>query len=118
MIWFLSIWSLISLGLMSLACSMSKHQKQIFSQELSSGATRFAQYLGWVLLAISISVSLYDHSISVGLSYWLGVATFASLFVAAMLSYFHRYFKTIAQLVAALSLITVSLSLIGPVLSA
>lgn len=106
MIWFLTIWSIISLGLMCLACSMSKHQKQIFAQELSPGRTRFAQYTGWILLLVSIAVSLYGHSISVGLSYWLGVATFSSLFVAALLSYFAVYFRLIAGAVASLASIT------------
>lgn len=116
MIWFLTIWSMISLSFMSLACSMSKHQKQIFAQQLSPRRTQLAHVLGWVLLVLSVLMALYTRSISIALSYWLGVATFAALFVAAILSYFSSNFKRIAIVLSGLALITALSSVIYPLL--
>ncbi|TCM65226.1 uncharacterized protein DUF3325 [Acinetobacter calcoaceticus] len=95
MIGFLTLYSLISLGLIHLACSMFKHQKQVFNRELSASQTRIAQYIGWLILVISLILAIWQRGTSVGISYWFGALTIAALIVAWFLSYQATHFKTL-----------------------
>lgn len=112
MIWFLTLWSLSSLGFISLASSMSKHQKQLFKHELDAKKTRLAQYLGWTLLGLSLIASIWHSNLSIGISYWLGAISFSALFVAWCLSYFEDYFKYIRLALTGIFLFTFILQLI------
>lgn len=95
MILFLCIWALSALGLFALACSMSKHQKQFFSNQLSSNKTRIATIIGWCALILSLLICLSHGKPSNDISYWLGVITLAALFVATCMSYCAHHFKKI-----------------------
>lgn len=90
---FLLIWSLSSLGFVSLAASMSKHQKQIFAQELDASKGHLAQICGWILLAISLVLSVSPSTLSNGISYWMSVLTFSALAVGLCLSYYSHKMK-------------------------
>lgn len=111
MIWFLTLWSLSSLGFISLACSMSKHQKQLFGHELSPQKTTLAQYLGWIILGLSLMASIWHSNFSIGISYWLGAISFSALFVAWCLSYFETHFKMISLALTGILLLMLILQL-------
>lgn len=106
MMFFLLIWSLCSLALIALASSMSKHQKQIFGNELNTKQTRYATQIGWLLLTISLVISILSGKLSNMLSFWMGVLSFAALFVGVSLSYFEQKIKTFALALSALSLVS------------
>ena len=113
MILFLIIWSFCSLALFSLASSMSKHQKQIFSKTLSVNQIRLATVLGWTLLIISLIICISQGQVSNMMSYWIGVITFAALFVGICLSYFQSKIKQIAVLILITLIITSTFKLIA-----
>ncbi|MDH1705744.1 DUF3325 domain-containing protein [Acinetobacter johnsonii] len=112
MIWFLIIWTLATLGFFSLASSMSKHQKQIFAKELTLQQTRLATTVGWLLLIVSLLICLTQRHWSTEISYWVGVITFAALFVGLCLSYFEQKIKNIAVSVLLLFIFSLTLHLI------
>lgn len=108
MMYFILIWSLSSLGFISLASSMSKHQKQIFGQELETSKSHLAQISGWILLAITLVLSINSSSLSNGISYWVGALTISALSVGLWLSYYAskiRLFALILRIIAILSAI-------------
>lgn len=94
---FLLIWALCNLGFFGLASSMSKHQKQIYTENLAPSKTRIAQYLGWLMLAVSLVVTtLQSDSLSNMISYWIGVLSFSALAIGLLLSYYAHYVKAFA----------------------
>ena len=97
MMFFLLIWALTSLGFFALAMSMSKHQKQIFAQELDASKTRLASIIGWVILILALILCLFTGMISNMISYWLGSLTFAALVVGLSLSYLASRIKVIVM---------------------
>ena len=108
MIFFLMIWSICSVGLFALASSMEKHQKQIFAQKLPPNKTRLATLSGWLSLVIALILSIQQAQLSNMISYWIGVITFASLWVGLSLSYFESKVKQIwitTGIIAIISLI-------------
>lgn len=113
MSWFILVWALCNLGFIALACSMSKHQKQIFKRELDPQKTRLATVIGWILLVLGlISCLIYQDSISNMISYWLGVLSFSALAVGLSLSYFENHVKTLALASVVLTLISLGLIVI------
>lgn len=105
MMFFLLIWALSSLGFFALASSMSKHQKQIYGQELTSGKTKLATLIGWILLLLSLTICLASGSISNMISYWIGALSFAALFIGLCLSYLGTKLKMIAIILTILSIV-------------
>lgn len=95
MIFFLLIWSLCSVAFFALASSMSKHQKQIFGDELDVAKTRYAALTGWILLIVALILCMMSAQLSNMISYWIGVLTFSALFVGLCLSYLNAYIKKI-----------------------
>lgn len=83
----LMLWCVAVVALSSLACGMSKHQRDIFSSQISAQNSRRFEILGWVVLLISALVMIYLKGASVGLSEWLGCITFAALAVGLLLTY-------------------------------
>ena len=113
MSWFILVWALCNLGFIALACSMLKHQKQIFKRELDPEKTRLATVIGWILLVLGlISCLIYQDSISNMISYWLGVLSFSALAVGLSLSYFENHVKTLALASVVLTIISLSLIVI------
>ena len=105
MMFFLLIWALSSLGFFALASSMSKHQKQIYGQELTSGKTKLATLIGWILLLLSLTICLASGAISNMISYWIGALSFAALFIGLCLSYLGTKLKMIAIILTILSIV-------------
>lgn len=96
MSWFILVWALCNLGFVSLACSMSKHQKQIFKRELTQSQSNVATIVGWLFLVLGLVACLmYQDSISNMISYWIGVLSFSALAVGLSLSYFENQIKTL-----------------------
>ncbi|TCB52473.1 DUF3325 domain-containing protein [Acinetobacter sp. ANC 4779] len=112
MMFFLLIWALTSLGFFTLAASMSKHQKQIFAQELDTSKTRLASILGWVILILALTLCLFAGTVSNMISYWLGSLTFAALVVGLSLSYLESKIKMIVMICVLIILISGILYLI------
>lgn len=83
----LMLWCVAVVALSSLACGMSKHQRDIFTVQISAKKSRCFEIAGWVTLLISAVVMIYFKGASVGLSEWLGCITFAALAVGLLLTY-------------------------------
>ncbi|MCH7389133.1 DUF3325 domain-containing protein [Acinetobacter dispersus] len=83
----LMLWCVAVVALSALACGMSKHQRDIFSAQISAQNSRQFEIAGWVMLLISALVMIYFKGASVGLSEWLGCITFAALAVGLLLTY-------------------------------
>ncbi|OTG87335.1 DUF3325 domain-containing protein [Acinetobacter sp. ANC 3813] len=103
MMFFLLNWALTALGFFALASSMSKHQKQIYGQELTAGKTKLAILVGWILLLLSLVICLASGPISNMISYWIGALSFAALFIGLCLSYLDKKLEVIAVILAILS---------------
>ena len=112
MIFFLLIWALTTLGFFALASSMSKHQKQLFGQELDVSKTKLATIVGWVLLILALVLCLFTGAVSNMISYWIGSLTFAALVVGLTLSYAESKAKPIAIACVVLAVISGLISLI------
>ena len=109
MMFFLLIWSLSSLAFIALASSMSKHQKQIFGNELNAIQTRYATIIGWLLLTFSLVICILSGKLSNMLSFWVGVLSFAALFVGVSLSYFKQQIKAFTLALCMLSLMSATI---------
>lgn len=109
MMFFLLIWSLSSLAFIALASSMSKHQKQIFGNELNTIQTRYATIIGWLLLTFSLVICILSGKLSNMLSFWVGVLSFAALFVGVSLSYFEQKIKAFTLALCILSLMSATI---------
>lgn len=109
MMFFLLIWSLSSLAFIALASSMSKHQKQIFGNELNTIQTRYATIIGWLLLTFSLVICILSGKLSNMLSFWVGVLSFAALFVGVSLSYFEQKIKAFTLALCILSLMSATM---------
>ncbi|EOR06357.1 DUF3325 domain-containing protein [Acinetobacter genomosp. 15BJ] len=83
----LMLWCVAVVALSALACGMSKHQRDIFSAQISAQNSRRFEIAGWVMLLLSALVMIYIKGASVGLSEWLGCITFAALAVGLLLTY-------------------------------
>ncbi|WP_336041507.1 DUF3325 domain-containing protein [Acinetobacter dispersus] len=83
----LMLWCVAVVALSALACGMSKHQRDIFSAQISAQNSRHFEIVGWVMLLLSALVMIYLKGASVGLSEWLGCITFAALAVGLLLTY-------------------------------
>ena len=109
MMFFLLIWSLSSLAFIALASSMSKHQKQIFGNELNTRQTRYATIIGLLLLTFSLVICILSGKLSNMLSFWVGVLIFAALFVGVSLSYFEQKIKAFTLALCMLSLMSATI---------
>lgn len=109
MMFFLLIYSLCSLAFIALASSMSKHQKQIFGNELNTIQTRYATIIGWLLLTFSLVICILSGKLSNMLSFWVGVLSFAALFVGVSLSYFEQKIKAFTLALCILSLMSATI---------
>ncbi|MBH2002347.1 MAG: DUF3325 domain-containing protein [Moraxellaceae bacterium] len=83
----LMLWCVAVVALSALACGMSKHQRDIFSSQISAQNSRRFEIAGWVVLLLSALVMIYLKGASVGLSEWLGCITFAAFAVGLLLTY-------------------------------
>lgn len=112
MIWFILIWALCNIGFVGLASTMSKHQKQIYTSELTIHQTHLATLIGWGFLILAlIACIIQGDSISNMLSYWIGTLSFSALAVGLMLSYFETKIKTFTVISATLVILSTILYL-------
>lgn len=84
------LWCVAVVALSALACGMSKHQRDIFSSQISAQSSRRFEIVGWMMLLLSALVMIYIKGASVGLSEWLGCITFAALAVGLLLTYYPK----------------------------
>ncbi|MDR7015510.1 DUF3325 domain-containing protein [Acinetobacter sp. 3657] len=108
----LLLWCVCVVGLSSLACSMAKHQRDIFSSPVSRRNCRLFQTVGWGLLIISTGLAAYFKGISIGLSEWLGYISFAALAVGLLLTYSPKKILKANAMVAVLFLILLVIHLL------
>ena len=83
----LMLWCVAVVALSSMACGMSKHQRDIFTVQISAKKSRYFEIAGWVALLLSALVMIYFKGASIGLSQWLGCITFGALAVGLLLTY-------------------------------
>lgn len=105
------LWCVLVWALSCLACAMSKHQREIFSQKVSARATRIFQCLGWALLNISVIVMIFYQTPSVAIAEWLGCLSFAALMVGLTLTYLPKKLKQLNMLVTVLFLIFIAIGI-------
>lgn len=86
----LMLWCVAVVALSALACGMSKHQRDIFSSQISAQSSRRFEIVGWMMLLLSALVMIYIKGASVGLSEWLGCISFAALAVGLLLTYYPK----------------------------
>lgn len=87
------IWLSLALcfnGFTALCLSMERHHKQVFATSASLLERWLFRIGGWVALALSIMPCVSALGISIGLSLWAVLLTFAGLLVMALLSYWPR----------------------------
>lgn len=106
MIFFILIWSLCSIAFITLASSMSKHQKQIFGHELTVKQTKIATVAGWFLLIFALGLSIANGQKSNMISYWIGVLSFAALFIGLCISYMQTKIRQITIVLAILAVVS------------
>lgn len=112
MSFFLLIWAVCTLGFIGLASAMQKHQKQIFGQTLSTKHNKIASMVGWGFLSLGLILCMSKGQVSNMMSYWVGVLTFAALFVALCLTYFESKMKKIILGVSFIGFISMIFSII------
>jgi hypothetical protein len=113
MSWFIFVWALCNLGFIGLASSMSKHQKQIFAQELDATKSKLATVIGWMfLIAGLVACLIHGDSVSNMISYWIGVLSFSALAVGLTLSYFEKRLKALGLASMLLALVSFIIYLI------
>ena len=106
------LWCVSMVAFSSLAASMSKHQRDIFTAKVTPQKTRLFQMVGWVILALSAVLMIFWKGASIGLSQWLGTISFAALPVGLTLTYFPKKLAQLNIVVAILSVIFLMISLI------
>lgn len=84
------LWCVAVLGFSSLACSMTKHQRDLFTGKVSEQKTRIFQITGWTVLIAMAIIVIFWKGASIGLSEWLGSLTFAALTIGLTLTYFPK----------------------------
>ncbi|AOA58375.1 DUF3325 domain-containing protein [Acinetobacter larvae] len=85
------LWCMTICGLSCLAASMSKHQRDIFAHAISARQSQFLYIIGWGIVIASAVPAIFYSGLSVGLSEWVGVLSFAALAVGLTLSYRAKY---------------------------
>lgn len=76
-----------------LACSMQKHQRDIFTAKTSDTQSRLYQIVGWLLLGLTAVIAIIWKGASIGLSEWIGCLTFSALMVGLCMTYFPKKIK-------------------------
>lgn len=92
----MSAWLLICVSVFAfscLACSMQKHQRDIFTAKISDKQSRLFQVVGWLLLGLTAVVAIFWKRASIGLSEWIGCLTFSALIVGLCMTYFPKKIK-------------------------
>jgi hypothetical protein len=105
------LWCVLIWALSSLACSMSKHQRDVFNKKVSARQSRIFQGLGWGLLAISVLLMMLYQVPSIGISEWLGCLSFAALMVGLTLTYLPKKLMQLNMAVTVLFLILIAMRL-------
>ncbi|MEC8887480.1 MAG: DUF3325 domain-containing protein [Pseudomonadota bacterium] len=92
----MSAWLLICVLVFAfscLACSMQKHQRDIFTAKISDTQSRLYQIVGWLLLGLMAVIAIIWKGASIGLSEWIGCLTFSALIVGLCMTYFPKKIK-------------------------
>ncbi|OEC92231.1 DUF3325 domain-containing protein [Acinetobacter sp. YK3] len=108
----LMLWCVTVVALSSLACGMSKHQRDIFTSSISAQNSRRFEIVGWSILLLSAVAAIYLKGASIGLSEWLGCISFAALAVGLLLTYHPKKLLQANVIAAALFGLLLILSLI------
>lgn len=82
MIFFELVLTFIALFLISL--SIKKHKKQILKNIENKFILNFLVTSGWVLLIASVFLFVNNYSLGIGLTYWFGIISFNSFFIAVL----------------------------------
>ena len=99
-------------ALSSLACGMSKHQRDIFISPISARNSRRFEIVGWGMLLLSAVAAIDLKGASIGLSEWLGCISFAALVVGLLLTYHPKKLLQANVIVSALFILLLMLFLI------
>ena len=86
----MTLWLLLCISIWGLSClatSMNKHQRDIFVAPISDKKSKLLKSAGWGILTLSACIAIFAAGISVGLSEWVGIITFAAFIVAFIVTY-------------------------------
>lgn len=87
---------LLYICLLFFSLSMTKHSKSIFIEEINPKFKKSFLILGYILLFISLVMSINEFDISMGIIYWLGIITPLIVFLALFYTYFSKYILEIS----------------------
>ena len=96
-----------------LACSMQKHQRDIFTAKISDKQSRLFQVVGWLLLGLTAVMAIFWKGASLGLSEWIGCLTFSALMVGLCMTYFPKKIKWLNVVVGSLFGVLVVVNLVS-----
>jgi len=74
-------------GFAALACSMTKHHRDLFGKGPSQERERALRLAGWMLLTLSVTPAIVQSGMSIGIVLWFGILTVAAVLVALLLTY-------------------------------
>lgn len=106
------LWCISVFAFSSLACSMTKHQRDIFTAKVTAQKTRLFQLVGWSILIISALVMMFWKGASIGFAEWLGCLSFAALVVGLILTYSPKKLFQLNAVVAALLIMLIVIVLL------
>lgn len=84
------VFGLCYLAMAAVCATMARHVDDLPAQGWTPGARRLLRYGGWLLLAAALVPAIGYWGVSVGISAWLGLLTFASAALALQLTYLPR----------------------------
>ncbi len=81
--------SIIFMGFLLISLSMKQHYLQTFSQYtmLSKKQSMILRFIGYAFLSLAGWLCIHDLGLSLGLVYWTGLLTVASMIQALLLAY-------------------------------
>lgn len=70
-------------ALFLISLNIKKHKNQIFKNREAT-YTSYLVVLGWIILILSLFLFVDIYSLGIGITYWLGIITLDTFFLAVM----------------------------------
>lgn len=99
------VFGLCYLAMAAVCATMARHVDDLPAQGWAPDARRLLRAGGWLLLAAALAPAIHHWGISVGVTAWLGLLTFASAGLALQLTYLPRSIQGAALACAAIVIV-------------
>ena len=83
-------------GFGALCLSMERHAKQVLHSIPKSAYRLTASTLGWALLVFSLTQSVQNYGMSVGITAWFGALSLTATTIGLLLAYTPNHIKYLA----------------------